>query len=150
MNKKTKHEQMRKFLDHVYDLHLQKQEINGLKDLYETYGVSKYTGMSLQRTQVIEKIEGRKGSYKWISSAQPNNVMIARTMKKNTKIGVGYTINKAQVAATKLIPLTEIKRNAVIEARSSLIKAARVADVLGIDILDLSNEKIDELISKIN
>ena len=147
MNVKIKHEEMQKFLNHVYDLHLQKGKITGLRDLYGTYGVSKYTGMSLQRTQVIEKVPGKLGVYQWISTARPNNVMIARTMKENTIIGGEYTsgIKKQPKSDSKIVSLSAIKKEAAVEARSKLIKAANIASIFGLNLLDMSEEKINEL-----
>jgi len=153
MNVKIKSEEMRKFLNHVYDLHLQKGKITGLSNLYGTYGVSRYTGMSLQRTQVIEKFPGKRGVYKWISTARPNNVMIARTMKENTIVGGEYIIGignanqfkKQPKSDSKIVSLSVIKKEAAVEAQSKLIKAANIASIFKLNLFDMPDEKINEL-----
>jgi len=46
---------------------------------------------------------------------------------------------------SKIVSLSAIKKEAAVEARSKLIKAANIASIFGLNLLDMSEEKINEL-----
>lgn len=151
MNNDEKNDLYLKFLNYIYDCFQQSGEIRSLTPIAEKYGVNKnYAGIALQKMGIIEKIQGR-GIYSWKASQHPTKHLAKLTRQMVSKLSYEATKkSKSNTSKTqrKLKSLEDVKKAAAAEARINLIKASKAASVLGVNLLEMEENKIEKFVAE--
>ena len=101
--------------------------------------------------EILQSI--KKGSYKWKSTAEPNNVMANELENMRARIVEGYSNNRKKiekvVSKRNLVSLEKVKEEAETQAMEKLVRAQAAANILGVNLFDLPQEKIKKFVSSI-
>ncbi len=155
MNEKTK--KYLKFLNYLYDCFaVAKNNVFAgqvhidFANKCKEHNVSQYTSIALVNLNIIERIG--KGVFSWKSTAIPNQIMAADVANEISNIVSGYnktTRNNKKSVPRNLTPVADYERASDERAFEKMIKASKIADLLGVNINKLEKEKVLELMKTI-
>ncbi|NMB64448.1 MAG: hypothetical protein GYA16_06215 [Spirochaetes bacterium] len=145
-----------KAIQHVFDVCKNNNgEITNISSIAEKYGVAKnFFGMALQRKGFISKTNNKSFILK--TSLAPSIDMADSVINEMQKISkevnskfLAKKKGELKEEPRKLVSIAEIENKSRLEARKLLIQASRSASILGVQLMDYSDDVIEKYLESI-